>query len=341
MKTTLRIAIIAFAILIIAAAATAYWMLQTPTPTPQQTANAKAQSVNAAPLADAEIPIPKPETRSPEPDASNSEPEPTPTPKPTPRPEPTHVPAPPPKTCRALDPSLVPPEFAGFLDWDSRKQAQAVTERMKNPDLDPATLSFFKAAIHDPELGLLVRNNMANALLNQERKDTQLYREFIDMCRDPEQSERWRAYCIQFLAGTRPYTDDKGAVDRTLFGLARGDDPLASQAQMMLATLEQRGQLRLDGEFATLQAAVLSNETATTGDRIAALSLLGQRKAAECRDIIRQYATKPCPERRVAIAALGQIADPEDKAIIQAVLDDPEAGFLVKKAAETAIKNFK
>ncbi|MBN1516302.1 HEAT repeat domain-containing protein [Candidatus Sumerlaeota bacterium] len=331
MKTTSRTAPAAVVILIIAAAAAIYWLFQNPAPAPTKTAGDSAETETSPPLAGAT-------TASP--DTRNPEPAPTPTPKPTPRPEPAHVPAPPPKTARALDPGLAPPDFAGFLEWDSRKQAQAVTGRMKNPNLDAATLRFFKAAIHDPELSLLVRNNMANALLNQERKDRQLYREFIDMCRDPEQPERWRAYCLQFLAETRPYTGDKGAVDRTLFGLARGDDPLASQAQMMLATLEQRGQLRLDGEFSTLQAAVLSNETAATGDRIAALSLLGQRKAAECRGIIRQYATKPCPEQRAAIAALGQIANPEDKPIIQAVLDDPDADFLVKKAAETAIKNF-
>lgn len=107
----------------------------------------------------------------------------------------------------------------------------------------------------------------------------------------------------------------------------------------MLPILEQYDQFGLDGKFSTLQASVLSNESASSGDRIVALSLLGQRKAPNA--ATSSTNTPRRPWHRVAIAALGQIANPEDKSIIQAVLDDPDSDFLVKKASETAIKNFR
>lgn len=91
---------------------------------------------------------------------------------------------------------------------------------------------------------------------------------------------------------------------------------------MMLSTLEGRGEIEPGEDFSAMQANVLQNETADTVARIAALSLLGRRKAMEHREIIRQYAMKECPERRVAVASLGQIVHSDDKQLIEQALEE-------------------
>ncbi len=212
------------------------------------------------------------------------------------------------------------------------------------PNLDPALLEFFRASLHNPALSPHVRNNMANAFMAQERKNPDLYKDFIALANDENQEERFRAYAIQFLAETRSFSNNsKEVIDQTLTSLAyskaeKATPLLAAQAQMMMTSLEMQGDMKLPENFNDLQVSVLQDSNADQAAQITALSILGRRNADEHRDIIRQYAETENPAQRTAIAALGQLQNPKDKPIIEAALNSND--YLVKLAAEAALKKF-
>ena len=71
---------------------------------------------------------------------------------------------------------LTPPKsLAGFFTWPEYKQVKAITALMNNAHLPSDVRDFLTGALKDNRLSSLVRNNMLNALENQEKVDPNLW----------------------------------------------------------------------------------------------------------------------------------------------------------------------
>jgi len=236
--------------------------------------------------------------------------------------------------------SAIPKELAGFKQWSESKRVKVVTEMMRDPNLSDGVKGFFKRSLHDKSLSPLVRNNMANALNTQERKDPGLYKEFLAIVDDRSENEVWRAYSIQFLGETFSYCADRKAVESKLFSLSEsGEGNLDAQAMVTLGYLEREGNVKLDKRFDDRIVEALKDPNTPEGMRMTVLGIVGQRGDKRQVDLVRQCASQPSASQRVAVATLGLIGDQSDIARIEPLLQSKDP--LVRNAAMQAVKRLK
>jgi hypothetical protein len=230
-------------------------------------------------------------------------------------------------------------EFSRFFEWTKDQQVQAVTAAMKNPKLPEEVVDFFKTALRDHRLGRLVRNNMASALHNQEKKTPFLHEVFIASIDDKDDLTDWRLYSIQHLAFTYSYTAEPHVVLRKLEDLAdAGEEPYGTQAMVMLDDLEHSGQIRLAGINQAIERR-LKDPGYDKAAKMSALTLVGRRGLRELVDTVRRYAAEQSEVQRTAIAALGRIGDKTDVPLLERLANDNNE--LLASSAKSALESIR
>jgi len=122
-------------------------------------------------------------------------------------------------------PLMPPKSLAGFYSWPEHKQVEAVTALMENAHLPREVRDFFTNALKDNRLSSLVRNNMLNALENQDKVNHDLWRTLAAIIDDPKQDKEWRLFAVQHLGAVYADSSDRKSVESKLRGLFQGNDP--------------------------------------------------------------------------------------------------------------------
>ncbi len=233
----------------------------------------------------------------------------------------------------------MPAGFGDFYTLREGEQVEMVNAAMSDPHLSKEVADFFVAALRDRRLGRLVRNNMAAALHNQADKRAFLHETFIASIDDADDIMDWRLYSIQHLAFTYPYTAEPQKVLQKLQDLAHdGEEPLATQAMLMLDDLEHSGQIQSAGIRKAVERR-LRDPNADTAARLAALNLIGRRGLDRYIDEVRVAASESSQVQRAAIAALGRIGNQSDLSLLNqlAMSSDPS----IADAAKSAQRNIR
>lgn len=229
--------------------------------------------------------------------------------------------------------------FTGFHEWSRRQQETFATELMARKDLDPEEIAFIRSELRNKDLTDLTRNNLANAVLSQDQRDPELYRLFLAMIDDPEQSDVWRDYSLQFLSRTLRFSSDRDVIVSKLKDVARhGRGYVQGTAVVHLAMHEADGRLQLGEEFSGQVARTLKDETVDLSTKTSLLGVIGQRKDKANLELVREFAAKAGSDdlKRTAIASLGLMGDESDLPVVKKALDHKNRA--VKLAARGALK---
>jgi hypothetical protein len=229
--------------------------------------------------------------------------------------------------------------FQGFSTWNTEQRLMAINAIMSSRELDLDVLAFLQEKLGDKKLAEGIRNNIANALIFQDRHDGQLAGRLLRMVDDTGESMTWRDYALQHASRAVLFSDQPQAVfDRLLALMEKGEGTLPGTAILQLNTLDHDGVLRDAGKRIDLGIlAMVADERADVGNRMSAISAMGMRGMVDhvhlVRDLVRT--TNDGSLQRVALATLGYIGSASDVALIQRYVDD--ANTLVALAARGAL----
>ena len=234
---------------------------------------------------------------------------------------------------------------------------KGLADRMKAIDAlggdQPAeVLAEVRAVLLDRGEDEAVRNSAANRL--RERGNARLVGDLTKMMRDPKESPKWRNYCVQHLytcweeagaASRDGATDD--AIIKTLFEAAASEETLVRICavwSLARAATCRDVKNRPDAETtARIRAEAMSALRDAGGGflvreaGIQSCARLGLKEAlAEVRALAADDATKPTHLRVVAIAALGDLGDCTDLALLHVV--SASASGQLRAAADLAAR---
>ena len=238
-------------------------------------------------------------------------------------------------------PLMPPKSLAGFYSWPEHKQVEAVTALMENVHLPRDVRNFFTAALMDNRLSSLVRNNMLNALENQDPINHDLWRTLAAIIDDPKQDKEWRLFAVQHLGVVYADSSDRKSVESKLRGLFQGNDPeFSAQAMTTLDNLGGDGLIALGADFDSALVRKIQSPASDVSARNAALALIGRRGVREQLPLVRGIARDPSsPLQRTAFATLGQIGDASDIPLIEPYLRSRDR--TLREAAKGALARLK
>lgn len=216
---------------------------------------------------------------------------------------------------------------------------ESVTGSLSQSDLPKDIKAFYTSSLADPKISRLVRNNMAQALLNQNEKNPDLWRAFLSIIDDPTQDKEWRIFCMQHMANSAHHADNEGKqviYQKLLEEVRNPDAEFASRALLMLDELERTGNAPSVGQTDIFLREILSNPTANELSVSTALGLIGSRKDRRYLPEVRRLAREPRPEQRVAVATLGLIGERSDRDLLGQIKVEP--GSLLERAVQGAIR---
>jgi len=131
--------------------------------------------------------------------------------------------------------SLDAGRFGGFFAMPPEGRAAIVDGQQGEYHLEPGEAKFLARALEDKRLDATTRNNIANILVAQERKDPDLYRLLLRMVGDAGEDALWRDYALQHLATTYPFSENQEAIRSVLLDLfERGEGDIAGTAMIHL-----------------------------------------------------------------------------------------------------------
>lgn len=215
---------------------------------------------------------------------------------------------------------------------------ESVTASMSQPDLAQDMKALYIRSLSNRNISRLVRNNMAQALLNQSEKNPDLWKSFLSIIDDPTQDKEWRIFCMQHMANSAHHADNeaKQAIHQKLLEEVRNPDAeFSSRALLMLDELERTGNAPLAGQADAFVREILKNPTANELSVSTALGLIGSRKDRRYLPEARLLAREPRPEQRVAVATLGLIGEQSDVDLLRKIKAEP--GSLLERAVQGAI----
>jgi len=232
-------------------------------------------------------------------------------------------------------------DIAKFLEWSREDQAGYVTTHMTNSRLSNEVRVFFARCLSDRKLGILLRNNMAQCLHNQEQKNPELWRVFMKCLNDQKEDRAWRIYCMQHLVSSAAYSNEaaRQAMKKRLLREARSGEPdFAARAFSMLDEFQRAGYGKVE-ELDQLLLKNLQNPGIDPLRKITILGTMGSRGDRRAIEEIRRLAKTSSPAQRVAAATLGRIGDASDVALLEAL--EPEPGSLLEKAVQGALEKLR
>lgn len=187
-------------------------------------------------------------------------------------------------------------------------------------------------------LSPVARNNLAIGLLRNGLATARMEEALLVMVDDPAEDPVWAEYSLQFLSvciergGVSPRAEEK------LRGEFRaGQGSRAATAALQLQRLSGLGVLNLGADFEEAVIAHINWQGTAPILRAIAISIVGSRKIASGADAVRGHAKSGDPAvRRAVYAALGELDQAQDLALIRSGLSDENE--LVRKAASIALQ---
>ena len=207
-----------------------------------------------------------------------------------------------------------------------------VTSQMHNKSLPQEVRSRFHELLKDIKQPPLIRNNAANALVGQDKKDPELWRLFLKMAQDPKEDEVWRDYCLQFLGACVPFASEAQTVTDYLATVAREEGiDRAGTAAIMLRRLTDDGLYIPPANVIDTLIQQTKNEKIPPAARMSMLALVGRDGSATHAAFLREViaTTKDDDFLRVAIAGLGQIGNTSDLPLVNAGLKHPNKSVVL------------
>lgn len=235
--------------------------------------------------------------------------------------------------------SATSPRFDGWETWSTSRRTALVADLMGDPRLDADTIAFLKRQLEDRKLDPGTRNNVANALMGQERRPDGLAAVFLRMVDDPQETMTWREYAVQRLVATlSPDEDARPMAARLVHLVQHGDGPLPGSALIQLELLVLAGRGDAGPAYAQVLVALAKKPDAPLENRMTAVAKLGETGDRSQAAVVRALLTADAAPAliRVSVATLGLIGAPEDQQVVQRYLKHPNRAVVM--AAKAAIK---
>ena len=185
--------------------------------------------------------------------------------------------------------------FEAFDSQTQDERQKFIKANLSNHDLSRKEYAWLKNRIEDKSLYIVNRNYMASMMVNQRRKDPDLYKLFIQFYEDPEETFQWREYSVQFIGQALPLQEERQIVHSKLIEIAREDKTLiAGTAMMQLVQQEGFGNIQLDFRFDDLLDKHLKSEATKTSVKMSLIGIIGKRKEStnkktSLNDALREY----------------------------------------------------
>jgi hypothetical protein len=233
----------------------------------------------------------------------------------------------------------LPVGWRDFRKLSESAQLNRITAAMEDHALPADVLVFFEREIFNRRHLDVTRNNMANALVWQEKPNPRLHAFFIQMLQDETESPAWRDYCLQFMSECLKSSSEPDLIKTTLAQYAKGKDGLAGTAIVHIGLQEREGRLQPDETFSRQLETQLADPEVATVTKISILGVLGKRQDVRLLPLVRTYAKDSNDGlRRCAMATLGLMGGREDLSLIRPGLEDRNRAVqLAAKAAEARI----
>ena len=247
------------------------------------------------------------------------------------------------KTPSGSRPTVQTPVVQNPLEGELAPVSASAAKKA-NADLELATSSMhdrrlafgllrrLEKMVQDPKQDALTRNNAANALVGQDKKDPELWRLFLKMAQDPKEDEVWRDYCLQFLAACVPFASEAQTVTDYLATVAREEGiDRAGTAAIMLRRLTDDGLYNPPVDVIDTLIQQTKNEKIPPAARMSMLALVGRNGSATHAAFLREViaTTKDDDFLRVAIAGLGIIGNPDDLPLVNTGLKHPNKAVVL------------
>lgn len=240
------------------------------------------------------------------------------------------------------DPNLdgrAPKALSEWAGWNDAQRLDFITEVQQDSSLPDALVSFLQEVIRDRSLDALTRNNAANALVIQERRDPELAGFFCAMMEDPAEDEQWRDYALQFLATSLDWSANPSAMTAAMWRVASDSKgSIVGTALLHLHYLDECGRAPLPSGYHEYLSRCLRDGASDTATCMTVIGIIAQRGMDDQRPVLRmlvQDTVQPAI-RRAALAALGRIGEQSDQDLIGRFVDDrdPLTASSARGAAE-------
>ncbi|NQZ67208.1 MAG: HEAT repeat domain-containing protein [Lentisphaeria bacterium] len=244
-----------------------------------------------------------------------------------------------------IAPMVSPGIFAKFDSLEQSKRFDFIKENLRNYNLTDVEYNWLKKQIKDKGLYIVTRNDMCSMLVNQKKKDPDLYLTFIDFYEDKSESPKWRDYAVQFIGQSLPLTEndnDKEGIYQVLLDIAKYDTTLIpGTAMLQLAQQESHGNIKLDKRYDQLMDWYLSSDKTKESIKISLIGIIAKRKTKKHLPMLREIikTSERIGMRRASIATIGLIGDKSDIELIKPYLQDENK--LVVMAAKAATVRLK
>jgi hypothetical protein len=232
-----------------------------------------------------------------------------------------------------------PTRFSGWNTWSTTRRTAVIAEVVGDPRLDQESIAFLMRQLEDPALDPGTRNNVANALMGQDRRPAGLAAMFLRMVDDPRETMTWREYSVQRLVATLAPDEDARPLAARLIHLVRhGEGPLPGSALIQLELLVRAGRGEAAQAYADLLVDLARRPQAPLENRMTAIAKLGETGDPSQAPVVRALLTPDAAPAlvRVAVATLGLIGAPEDVRLVERYLDHPNRAVVL--AAKAALK---
>lgn len=214
-------------------------------------------------------------------------------------------------------------------------------------DVQAALLQFLhKAPAAEPTLALAelntLKNDVANALVQQSNPLPQLEKELEAMYRDPATDATWRDFCIQFL-GTRGTLTQDAKTRKAILNVLR--EAVCDRREMLAGTallaLQRNigADMELKKNVADWAVKLAQDAEASKYSRTTALQVAAGMGCKEVLPLARSLAADDgafVPLRISATAAVGMLGDGSDRALLEGLASGKEPRLHV--AAKAALK---
>jgi hypothetical protein len=207
----------------------------------------------------------------------------------------------------------VPDRFANYPGMNQMQRLNFVSDVMHDKHLDQQAVDFLLAELTNRDLMNVTRNNIANALVRQSKRDPRLVDAFAAMIADESEDMTWREYSMQFYAQMHTTAANPQEITDTLWSYATADDDSLAATALLHLTINQGDGVitELPRGWSTRVAELAMRKETPKRTRMTAVGVLGQHNMRFAANEVRELAatTDDHGLLRVSIAALGQIGN--------------------------------
>ncbi len=222
------------------------------------------------------------------------------------------------------------------------KAARNLSERLNRASVTRLYEFLQRRAAHDPlppEKLNALKNDVANALVNQKQPLSDFGNRLIEMHNNPDLHQVWRDYCIQFLASRYKRArkqEERKRIKKTLRQAADKDWTIAGTA---LLSLERLGTAVDREKLGRKALEVASDDNANSAARISALQVCAETGEKKVLPLARELAGSNeagVPLRVSAIGVIGLLGNTSDSELLR---DHSESSDVrLRTAARKAIQ---